>query len=44
MKLITFDEGRVEGVDGDEIVVLDVSTMREWFERGGGDGRPCAAR
>ncbi len=35
MKLITFDEGRVGYVDGEEVVVLDVPTMREWFERGG---------
>ena len=35
MKLVTFDEGRVGSVDGDEIAVLDVPTMREWFERGG---------
>ena len=35
MKLVTFDEGRVGRVDGDEIVVFDVPTMREWFERGG---------
>ena len=35
VKLVTFDEGRVGRVDGDEIAVLEVSTMREWFERGG---------
>ncbi len=35
MKLVTFDEGRVGRVEGDEIAVLDVSTTREWFERGG---------
>ncbi len=29
MKLVTFDEGRVGRVEGDEIVVLDVPTMRE---------------
>ncbi len=34
MRLVTFDEGRVGYVDGDEIVVLEVPTMREWFERG----------
>ncbi len=34
-RLVTFDEGRVGRVDGDEIAVLDVPTMREWFERGG---------
>jgi 2-keto-4-pentenoate hydratase/2-oxohepta-3-ene-1,7-dioic acid hydratase in catechol pathway len=37
MKLVTFDEGRVGRVDGDEIAVLDVGTMREYFERGGAD-------
>ncbi len=35
MKLVTFDEGRVGHVVGEEIAVLGVSTMREWFERGG---------
>jgi 2-keto-4-pentenoate hydratase/2-oxohepta-3-ene-1,7-dioic acid hydratase in catechol pathway len=35
MKLVTFDQGRVGSVEGDEIVVLDVPTMGEWFERGG---------
>jgi 2-keto-4-pentenoate hydratase/2-oxohepta-3-ene-1,7-dioic acid hydratase in catechol pathway len=34
-RLVTFDQGRVGRVDGDEIAVLDVPTMREWFERGG---------
>ena len=51
-RLVTFDEGRVGRVEGDEIVVLDVPTMREWFERGGAaetgervplDGRAAAA-
>ena len=37
MKLTTFDEGRVGCIDGDEIVVLEAPTMREWFERGGAD-------
>src|SRR5512132_3786957 len=37
MKLVTFDEGRVGRVEGDEIVVLDVPTMRAWFERGGAE-------
>jgi 2-keto-4-pentenoate hydratase/2-oxohepta-3-ene-1,7-dioic acid hydratase in catechol pathway len=36
-RLVTFDEGRVGRVDGDAIVVLDVPTMREYFERGGAD-------
>ncbi len=37
MKLVTFGEeqGRVGVLDGEEIAVLDVPTMREWFERGG---------
>src|SRR5581483_10595773 len=35
MKLVTFDEGRVGRVDGDEIAVLDVPTMQDWFEQGG---------
>jgi 2-keto-4-pentenoate hydratase/2-oxohepta-3-ene-1,7-dioic acid hydratase in catechol pathway len=35
VKLVTFDQGRVGRVDGDEIVVLDVPTMREYFERSG---------
>jgi 2-keto-4-pentenoate hydratase/2-oxohepta-3-ene-1,7-dioic acid hydratase in catechol pathway len=37
MKLVTFDEGRVGHVDGNEIAVLDVPTAREWFERGGAE-------
>jgi hypothetical protein len=37
MKLVTFDKERVGHLDGDEIVVLDVPTMRAWFERGGAD-------
>jgi 2-keto-4-pentenoate hydratase/2-oxohepta-3-ene-1,7-dioic acid hydratase in catechol pathway len=37
MKLVTFDEGRVGRIDGEELVVLDVASMREWFERGGGE-------
>jgi 2-keto-4-pentenoate hydratase/2-oxohepta-3-ene-1,7-dioic acid hydratase in catechol pathway len=35
VKLVMFDQGRVGRVDGDEIVVLDVPTMREYFERSG---------
>jgi 2-keto-4-pentenoate hydratase/2-oxohepta-3-ene-1,7-dioic acid hydratase in catechol pathway len=34
-RLVTFDEGRVGSVEGEEIAVLDVPTMREWFERCG---------
>ena len=37
VKLVTFDEGRVGAVDGDEIAVLDVADMRTYFERGGAD-------
>ena len=37
MKLVTFDNDRVGYVDGDEIVVLDVPSMRELFEDGGAD-------
>ncbi|HJU47773.1 MAG TPA: fumarylacetoacetate hydrolase family protein [Gaiellaceae bacterium] len=39
MKLVTFggDAGRVGILDGDEIAVLDVPTMRAYFERGGAD-------
>jgi len=35
VKLVTFDEGRVGRVDGEEIAVLDAPTMREYFERSG---------
>ena len=37
MKLVTYDGGKVGRVDGEEIVRLDVPTMREYFERGGAD-------
>ena len=39
MKLVTFGEGEghVGVLDGKEIVVLDVPTMREYFVRGGAD-------
>ena len=38
-KLVTFGdgEGRVGVLDGEEIAVLDVPTMRGYFERGGAD-------
>src|SRR6201990_743686 len=37
MKLVTYDDGKVGYLDGEEIVGLDVPTMRAWFEsRGGG--------
>src|ERR1700712_4039126 len=35
MKLVTFDEGRVGYLDGDEVVELDVASTRSYFERGG---------
>ena len=35
MKLVTYDDGKVGRIEGEEIVRLDVSTMREYFERGG---------
>jgi len=37
MKLVTYDDGNVGRIDGDEIVRLDVPTMRDYFERGGAD-------
>ena len=37
MKLVTFDYDRVGYIEGDEIVVLDVPSMRELFEAGGAD-------
>jgi hypothetical protein len=37
MKLVTYDDGKVGYIDGEEIVRLDVPTMREYFERGGAD-------
>ena len=38
MKLVSFgDESRVGVLDGEEIAVLDVPTMREYFGRGGAD-------
>jgi 2-keto-4-pentenoate hydratase/2-oxohepta-3-ene-1,7-dioic acid hydratase in catechol pathway len=35
MKLVTFDGGRVGRIEGDEVLELDVPSMRELFERGG---------
>ena len=43
MKLVTFDEGRVGYLDGDEVVELDVPSTRAWFERGG-DAAETGAR
>ena len=37
MRLVTFDEGRVGRLDGEEIVALDAPDMRTYFERGGAD-------
>jgi len=37
MKLVTYDEGKVGRIDGEEIVRLDVPTMRAYFEAGGAD-------
>jgi 2-keto-4-pentenoate hydratase/2-oxohepta-3-ene-1,7-dioic acid hydratase in catechol pathway len=37
MKLITYDHDKVGRIDGEEVVRLDVPTMREYFERGGAD-------
>jgi len=37
VKLVTYDDGNVGRVEGDEIVRLDVPTMRAYFERGGAD-------
>ena len=37
VKLVTFDGGKVGRVDGDAVVELDVTSMREYFERGGAD-------
>jgi len=33
MKLITFDDGRVGRIEGEDVVEFDVPTMREYFER-----------
>ena len=35
MKLVTYDDGKVGRIEGEEVVRLDVPTMREYFERGG---------
>ena len=37
MKLLTYDRGKVGRLEGEEIVRLDVPSMREWFERGGAE-------
>ncbi len=47
MKLVTYDEGKVGRIDGEEVVRLDVPTMREYFARGGandaGERTPLSA-
>jgi 2-keto-4-pentenoate hydratase/2-oxohepta-3-ene-1,7-dioic acid hydratase in catechol pathway len=35
MKLVTYDDSKVGRLDGDQVVRLDIPTMREYFERGG---------
>ncbi|HEY5660595.1 MAG TPA: fumarylacetoacetate hydrolase family protein [Gaiellaceae bacterium] len=37
MKLVTYGDGKVGRIEGDEIVRLEVTTMRAYFERGGAD-------
>src|SRR3954447_11899134 len=37
MRLVTYDGGKVGRIDGEEIVRLDVPTMRARFERGGAE-------
>ncbi len=37
MKLVTYGEGKVGRIDGDEVVELAVGSMIEYFERGGAD-------
>ena len=40
MKLVTYDDGKVGRTEGEEIVRLDVATMREYFEHGGAGDTP----
>jgi 2-keto-4-pentenoate hydratase/2-oxohepta-3-ene-1,7-dioic acid hydratase in catechol pathway len=35
MRLVTFDDGKVGRIEGDEVVRLDVPSMRDYFARGG---------
>jgi 2-keto-4-pentenoate hydratase/2-oxohepta-3-ene-1,7-dioic acid hydratase in catechol pathway len=37
MKLVTYDDGKVGRIEGEEVVRLDVPDMRTYFERGGAD-------
>src|ERR1700761_9372173 len=34
MKLVTFDDGKVGRIEGDQVIALDVPDMRTYFERG----------
>jgi 2-keto-4-pentenoate hydratase/2-oxohepta-3-ene-1,7-dioic acid hydratase in catechol pathway len=34
MKLVTFDDGKVGRVEGDQVIALDVPDMRTYYERG----------
>jgi 2-keto-4-pentenoate hydratase/2-oxohepta-3-ene-1,7-dioic acid hydratase in catechol pathway len=42
MKLVTFDEGRVGRLDGDDVIELDTASTKEWFERDGKVGETGA--
>ncbi len=46
MKLVTYDDGKVGYLDGDEVVGLDAASMREYFEHDGaaetGERRPLS--
>ncbi len=44
MKLITYDDGKVGRIDGEEVVRLDIPSMREYFERGGANDTPERAQ
>src|SRR3954469_6172029 len=37
VRLVTYDGGKVGRIEGEEIVRLDVPTMRYWFEVGGAE-------
>src|SRR5262249_62348923 len=37
VKLVTYDDGKVGRIQGDEVFRLDVPSMRAYFERGGAD-------
>jgi 2-keto-4-pentenoate hydratase/2-oxohepta-3-ene-1,7-dioic acid hydratase in catechol pathway len=37
VRLVTFDEGKVGRIEGDEVVELAAGSMREYFEGGGAD-------